>query len=99
MDFETLLGQVQGLAAAAPALGKSLKFDFGDNKLYIDGNGEANTVTTEDKDADCLIIVTMENLKAMMTGDLNPMTAFMMGKIKVKGDMSVAMKLQSLFKG
>jgi putative sterol carrier protein len=41
----------------------------------------------------------MENLKAMMTGDLNPMTAFMMGKIKVKGDMSVAMKLQSLFKG
>jgi len=33
----------------------------------------------------------------LLTGDLNPMTAFMSGKIKVDGDMGVAMKLQKLF--
>jgi putative sterol carrier protein len=32
-----------------------------------------------------------------MTGKLNPMTAVMFGKIKIAGDMSIAMKLQSLF--
>ncbi|MFT5021141.1 MAG: acyl-CoA dehydrogenase [Polaribacter sp.] len=32
----------------------------------------------------------------MLAGDLNPMNAFMSGKIKVKGDMSVAMKLGTI---
>jgi putative sterol carrier protein len=34
------------------------------------------------------------NLSALMTGDLEPTTGFMMGKFKVSGDMSVALKLQ-----
>jgi acyl-CoA dehydrogenase len=38
----------------------------------------------------------MEDLTAMLAGDLNPMNAFMSGKIKVKGDMSVAMKLGTI---
>ncbi len=32
----------------------------------------------------------------MLDGSLNPMTAFMSGKIKVNGDMSVAMKLPQI---
>ena len=38
-----------------------------------------------------------DDLNKLMNGDLNPMTAFMFGKLKVSGDMGVAMKLQSLF--
>jgi putative sterol carrier protein len=33
---------------------------------------------------------------AMVNGELNAMAAFMQGKIKVSGDMSLAMRLQSL---
>jgi len=33
---------------------------------------------------------------AMTQGELNPMAAFMQGKLKVAGDMSLAMKLQSI---
>ena len=32
-----------------------------------------------------------------MSGELNPTTAFMTGRIKVGGDMGVALKLQSVF--
>jgi putative sterol carrier protein len=32
----------------------------------------------------------------MLDGKLNATSAFMAGKLKVKGDMSLAMKLQSL---
>jgi putative sterol carrier protein len=32
----------------------------------------------------------------MVNGDLNPMQAFMTGKIKIQGDMALAMKLQAL---
>ena len=32
----------------------------------------------------------------LVKGELNPMMAVMTGKVKIKGDMGVAMKLQSL---
>jgi putative sterol carrier protein len=34
---------------------------------------------------------------ALVNGDLNPMMAFMQGKVKVKGDMGLALKLQAMF--
>jgi putative sterol carrier protein len=34
----------------------------------------------------------------VVSGKLNPMTAFMQGKVQVKGDMGLAMKLMDLFK-
>lgn len=38
-----------------------------------------------------------EDLLALLNGDLNPMAAFMRGRLKVKGDMSIAMQIQKLF--
>jgi putative sterol carrier protein len=40
----------------------------------------------------------LEDLTKLYKGELNAMAAVMTGKIKIKGDMGVAMKLQSLFK-
>lgn len=34
---------------------------------------------------------------AVSTGQLNAMQAFMSGKIKIQGDMSIAMKMQTMF--
>lgn len=98
MSFETILSVITSSATSAAALGKTLKFDFGANKVFLDGTGTGNVVSTEDKDADCTISISEEDLKGIINGTLNPMMAFMSGKIKVKGDMSIAMKLQSLFK-
>ena len=99
MAFDNTYATLSGLASTAPALGKTLKFELGENIIYIDGTGGGNVVSNENKDADCTISVALEDLEGLMSGSLNPMTAFMSGKIKVKGDMGVAMKLQSLFKG
>jgi acyl-CoA dehydrogenase len=98
MAFETILANLTASAAKAPALGKSLKFDFGGNKIVVDGTGDTNVVTTEDKEADCTVAVSEEDLFGMMNGTVNPMMAFMSGKVKVHGEMGVAMKMQSLFK-
>ena len=99
MAFDTLLAHLQEKAAHAPALGKTLKFDFGDNHIFVDGTSGSNVVTAENRDADCTIAVALQDLVGMVEGTLNPMTAFMGGKLKVTGDMGIAMKLQSLFKG
>ena len=38
----------------------------------------------------------MDDFKSLAAGDLDPMQAVMSGKLKILGDMGVAMKLQSL---
>ncbi|HFA48936.1 MAG TPA: SCP2 sterol-binding domain-containing protein [Bacteroidetes bacterium] len=96
MDFQAILEGIKTSASNADPLGSTLKFDFGGETIYVDGSGDANLVSTDDKDADCLLIVSKENFVKLTTGDLNPMAAVMTGKVKIKGDMGVAMKLQSL---
>ena len=74
-------------------LGSSVKFDFGDEGVIrIDGG----TVDNQDVPADCTIQVAKSDFEAMGRGELDPTMAFMTGKLKVQGDMSVAMKLQPL---
>lgn len=97
MNLELMLEQIRLKIEAAPRLGNSLKFDFGDSQLYIDGSGDKNKVTAENKHADCLIETSFEDFLDLTKGELNPIAAVMIGKVKVKGDMSVAMKLHSLF--
>ena len=53
-------------------------------------------MNNEDLPADCTIVVSKDDFEAMGDGKLDPTMAFMQGKIKVNGDMSVAMKLQPL---
>ncbi len=81
-------------------LDATLKFDFGDDGvIFLDGASSPNTVSNEDKDADCTMKISKENFLAMVNGDLDGTTAFMMGKLKIEGNMGVAMKLQSVLKG
>ena len=76
-------------------LNATLKFDCGDDGVVvIDGRAVPNTVDNAERETDCTIAITRENLAALLTGELDPATGFMMGRFKVAGDMSVALKLQ-----
>ena len=95
--LEAIMGPLRTRVEQAPVLENTLKFDFGDEQLYIDGTGEKNEVSTKNDDAACKVEVAFEDFIALTSGELNPMAAVMGGKVKIKGDMGVAMKLQSLF--
>jgi putative sterol carrier protein len=72
---------------------RSVKFDTGaDGVIVIDGA----TISTTDAPADCTIKLSLSDLEDLVAGDLSPTTAFMTGKIKIEGDMSVAMALSQL---
>lgn len=73
----------------------SIKFDCGDEGAITLSGRKA---IVADDPADCTIHISEDNLVKLLTGKLNPMTAFAFGKIKVSGDMSVAMKLSQLVK-
>jgi putative sterol carrier protein len=71
----------------------SVKFDLGsDGIIVVDGA----TISTTDAPTDCTISLSLDNLESLMSGDLSPTMAFMTGKIKVTGDMTVAMALSQL---
>jgi putative sterol carrier protein len=48
-------------------------------------------------EADCTIAASEENFMKIVNGEQNATTAYMTGKLKIKGDMGAAMKLQKLF--
>jgi len=97
MTINDLLPLVNQKAASAAALGNSIRFDVGDDSIHVDGTGDSNIVSTEKKEADCTVSVSSEDFHQLLTGDLNPMAAVMAGKVKISGDMSVAMKLPAIF--
>jgi putative sterol carrier protein len=76
--------------------GKRVKIDYGaEGVIMLDG--VANQATEQDGDADTTIKVSWEDFQALAAGQLDGMTAFMQGKLKVEGDMSAAMQLQGVF--
>ncbi len=93
---EMLVG-IQSQMGKTNPIGNTLKFDFGGQQLFIDGTGSSNTISTEDKPADCTVNISIEDFQSLIKGKLNPMSAVMSGKLKIDGDMGVAMKLQKLF--
>ncbi len=83
------------VAADTKGINATIKFAFTDGTgfLYIDGKSKPGVVHNNDEPAECTVKVSFEDFTKMMNGKLDPTTAFMMQKIKIEGDMGVAMKL------
>jgi putative sterol carrier protein len=93
MTKAELVTKMQENGAYLP--GKTVKLDFGDEgAVMLDGN--AQTVSQSDGAADTTIKIAWADWEAMANGQLDGMTAFMTGKLKVEGDMSNAMQLQGV---
>ena len=72
----------------------------GTAKFDIDGEGtimlDADGARAADDAADVTLSADAETFKAILEGDTNPTAAFMTGKLKVDGDMGMAMTLASV---
>ena len=93
MTKQELVSKMQEGQAWVP--GKRVKIDFGDQGAVM-LDGAAQQVSEDDVAADTTIKVSWDDWQSMAAGTLDGMTAFMMGKLKVEGDMSNAMQLQGV---
>ena len=92
---QQIIRQMGSAIGANSCLGGILKFDFGDaGSVLVDGKSSPNSVSDgTGKSADCTISVTLETFEKMVKGELDGTSAFMQGKLRVAGDMGLAMKL------
>lgn len=69
----------------------------GSAKFAIEGEGsvvmDSNGARASDDDADVTLTADADTFQEILSGDLNPTTAFMSGRLKIDGDMGQAMKL------
>lgn len=98
MSLEDITTEIRDKAASMDANGKTVKIDLqGEGTIFIDGTTTPPTVSNEDNDADVTLMISEENFEGLIDGSLNPQMAFMMGKLKIDGDMGLALKLGDLF--
>ncbi|MFG6498672.1 SCP2 sterol-binding domain-containing protein [Sulfitobacter sp. 1A13191] len=69
------------------------KFDIeGEGTVMMDENG----ARAADEEADVTLSADAETFQSILQGDTNPTSAFMTGKLKIDGDMGMAMKLAAV---
>jgi len=93
MTKQELVGKMQENRAWVP--GKTVKLDFGEEGVIL-LDGASEQVSENDGSADTTIKVSWEDWQKMAAGELDGMTAFMTGKLKIEGDMGNAMQLQGV---
>ena len=93
MTKDELVQKMQDNQAWVP--GKTVKLDFGDQGVIL-LDGASGQVSETDGPADTTIKTSWDDWQKMAAGELDGMTAFMTGKLKIEGDMGNAMQLQGV---
>jgi putative sterol carrier protein len=94
--FDTLESRVDATKTAG--MNSSYLFEIeGAGTWKVDVADGKVSVSEGAADADVTIRTSEETFSAIASGEQNPTTAYMTGKLKVEGDMGAALKLQNLF--
>jgi putative sterol carrier protein len=98
MSLQDSLATLQAKLVGVTDIGSVMKFDCGaDGCVVIDGKANPVTASLGDRaDADLVITLSADVFQEIMAGKVNPGIAFVMGKIKIKGDKSPLLKLQKI---
>lgn len=97
MTLQTIIDGLKDKIGDDCGLGAVVKFDFGDQgSVILDATQIPNVVSTDGADPDCTMVISIEDFMAMAEGSLDGVSAFMTGRLKVKGEMGLAMKLGAI---
>lgn len=70
-----------------------IQYDISEPMYQVVENGEMTVHEGNTENPTLVISMADDDLISLFKGELNPMMAFMSGKIKLKGDMMLAQKL------
>ena len=82
-------------------VGALVKFDISGpdgGKWIVDLNNETLGVREGDEEANCTFTASDDNFVKLINREIKPETAILTGKVKISGDLMLAMQLSELFK-
>jgi putative sterol carrier protein len=95
--FGELEARTAGRSERTRGLTASYRFDVdGAGSWRVEVDDGTVSVSEGDAAADCVIGVPEDVFLRMVRGEQSPMSAFLMGKIRVEGDAGLAMRLKDL---
>tara|TARA_B100002051_G_C16325300_1_gene434200 strand:+ start:263 stop:562 length:300 start_codon:yes stop_codon:yes gene_type:complete len=98
MDLNNITARVKELSSnSSGKIESKIKFVFNDGCIFIDDTVNPTIINNEDHEADCTITIDNDDFEKILNKEMDSMGAFMSGKMKIGGEMTVAMKLSSLF--
>lgn len=97
MGIDQIETQMRSRAINFTGLNALVKFDFGGGEaLFINGRSTPPAISRTGDTPDTTLTISPENLVKLAEGKLAPTLAFMTGKLKVSGNMGIAMKLANM---
>ncbi len=97
MTVEKIAQTLESNLAAFAGLGAKVAFDLGeDGAIAIDATGSPPVLSDQPDGADCTIRISADDLAGLIAGEVNPMMAYTLGKLKIEGSKGVAMKVAAL---
>lgn len=98
MDAQDVMAELRPRLRDFAEIIALVRFDFGDEGSFeIDGReGTPEMREATDEEAKVTFRTSAENLVKILRGELNPMMAFTLGKLKIDGSMGLAMKISAI---
>ena len=93
-DFRRRIGDDNGVVT------KTMKIVMADGEgvVFLDMASTPNTVSNEDKPANLTMTAKMDTVRKLLTAQADGRTLLMTGKLKLKGDIRIAMKMGDILK-
>lgn len=97
MSLESVTEKIAAKLNQAIGLDKKVMFDFGnDGLVFVDNTQTPPLVSHEVGEADVTLACSLDTFESILNGSKDPNIAFMMGQLKIKGSMGLAMKLSAM---
>ena len=97
--FESLESRLNSDPSKLVGMNAIYQFDVGEGSYCVSINeGKASVASGEASHPNCTVRMAENDFLELLSGKLNSQMAFMTGKLKVAGDMGLALKLGSFLK-
>jgi putative sterol carrier protein len=97
MSLEDVTEKIRQKFQYADRINARILFDFDEEgKIFVDATQSPPAMTNEESDADVTLISSLDTFEKILDGAQDPNIAFMLGKLKIRGSMGLAMKLNSV---
>lgn len=100
MTLDKIVTKIRQKTIYATGFNARVLFDLGDDGcIHVDATETPANITTEAKEADVTLATSIETFSKILNGESDPNIAFMMGKLKIRGSMGLALKLNAFLEG